>query len=285
MILITGASGRVARRTAALLAGRPLRLMSRNPDHVPRLDGTDIIHGDFNTPETLDAAFAGIATAFVVSGQAPPGQRALLHKNAFEAAARAGVQHIVYLSLKGSAPNSLYPYCRDHYASERFLAQTGVTRTVLRAAFYLDMFLGKFDPHGVIRGPGGNGRGAFVSREDTAQAAAAAVANPPGGILEITGPELLSVSDVARRLSAVAGKSLRYQPEPAEETRRRLSQAGAPELAQDLEVGWFQAIAAGEQEPLTGDYRRLTGRDPQGLETYLTAFPRLLDDLLAGEGR
>jgi len=279
MILITGASGRVARRTAALLGERPLRLMSRDPGNVPRLEGTEVVRGDFNDSKSLDAAFAGIATAFVVSGQAPPGQRALLHKNAFEAAARAGVQHVVYLSLKGSGPNSPYPFCRDHYASEQFLAQAGVPHTVLRVAFYLDMFLGKFDPQGVIRGPGGDGRGAFISREDTAQAAAAVVANPPGDILDITGVELLSVADVARRLSVVTGKALRYLPEPAEETRQRLARAGAPELAQDLEVGWFQAIAAGEQGPVTGDCRRLTGKPPQTLETYLGAFPGLLDPL------
>ncbi len=279
MILITGASGRVARRTAALLAGRPLRLMSRDPDDVPRLEDAQIVRGDFNDPTTLDAAFAGIATAFVISGQAPPGKRALLHKNAFEAAARARVQHVVYLSLKGSGPNALYPYCRDHYSSEQFLAQTGVAHTVLRMAFYLDMFLGKFDQLGVIQGPGGDGSGAFISREDAAQAAAAAVANLPGGILDITGPELLSVADVAHRLSVATGRVLHYRAESAEQTRRRLSQTGTPELAQDLEVGWFQTIGAGEQAPVANDYRRLTGKDPQTLESYLTAFPKLLDIL------
>jgi NAD(P)H dehydrogenase (quinone) len=285
MILITGASGRVARRTAALLAGRPLRLMSRDPQRAPKLEGAEVVRGDFNEPKSLDAAFAEIATAFVVSGQAPPGERALLHRNAFEAAARAGVQHVVYLSLKGSGPDSLYPYCRDHYASEQFLAQTGVEHTVLRVAFYLDMFPGKFDRQGIIRGPGGDGRGAFISRTDTAEAAAAAVANPPGGILDLTGPELLGVADVALRLSAVAGKALHYRPEPAGETRRRLSQTGALQLAQDLEAGWFQAIAAGEQAPVSGDFRRLTGKPPQTLEAYLAAFPELLDALHEAEPR
>jgi len=281
MILITGASGRIARRTAELLAhrGSSLRLMSRNPDHAPKFAGVEIVRGDFKEPATLDAAFAGIVTAFVVSGKALPGQRALMHKNAFEAAARAGVGHVVYLSLKGTSSNSLYPFCRDHQTSEQFLAATGLPHTSLRIAFYQDMFIEKFDPHGVIRGPGGTGRGAFISREDTAWAVAAAVAKPSGGALDITGPELLSVADVARRLSAISSAALRYEEESAEEMRARLGRAGMSDEARDLEVGWFQAIAAGEQSPVTDTYRRLTGKDPQSPEAYFSAFPERLGAL------
>jgi uncharacterized protein YbjT (DUF2867 family) len=71
MILITGASGRIARRTAELLAerGASLRLMSREPDHAPKLANVEVFRGDFKQPTTLDSAFSGISTAFVVSGK------------------------------------------------------------------------------------------------------------------------------------------------------------------------------------------------------------------------
>ena len=82
-MLITGASGRVARRTAELLAGegRPLRLMTRTPQ-VPDLMGAEVVYGDFADPASLDRAFAGVTTALVVSAFAEPGQRARLHRNA-----------------------------------------------------------------------------------------------------------------------------------------------------------------------------------------------------------
>ena len=281
MVLITGASGRIARRTAELLAHRgiSLRLMSRNPGYVPKFEGVEIVRGDFKEPTTLEAAFAGIATAFVISGKALPGQRALMHKNAVEAAARAGVGHVVYLSLKGASSNSVYPFCRDHHASEQFLAETGLRHTLLRIAFYQDMFIEEFDPHGVIRGLGGAGRGAFISREDTAWVAAAVVANPPGGALDITGPELLNVADMARRLSAICGAALRYEEESTAEMCARLGRTGMPDEVRDLKVGWFQAIAAGEQSPMTDTYRHLTGKDPQSLEAYFSAFPERLGAL------
>src|ERR1700690_26423 len=100
-ILITGASGRIARRTAQLLAsqGCRLRLMTRHPLRAPTLPGAEIVRGDFAEPPTLQDAFEGIAAALVVSASGEPGQRARLHRNAFEAAARARVGHVVYLSL------------------------------------------------------------------------------------------------------------------------------------------------------------------------------------------
>src|ERR1019366_3522693 len=202
VILITGASGRVARRTAELLArdGHKLRLMTRSPRRAPMLAEVETVRGDFAEPGTLKDAFAGVSTALVVSASGEPGERARLHRNAFQAAARARVGHVVYLSLQGAAPGSKYPFSRDHYLSEQYLFAAGLPCTVLRNAFYIEMFLEKFDAEGVVRGPAQQGRGAFVSREDVARTAAAVLRKQPGGIYNVTGPEALSVADIARRL-------------------------------------------------------------------------------------
>ena len=267
VILITGASGRIGRRAAEFLAhdAHRIRLMTRDPGRAPQLPGAEIVRGDFADPATLDQAFAGIRTALVISGSGKPGERAILHRTAFQAAARAGVRHLVYLSLEGAAPDSRYPYSRDHYLSEQFLADAGPPFTVLRNAFYLDMFLEKFDSHGVVRGPAKQGLGAFVSREDAARTAAAAVRNRVAGVYDVTGPDALSVAEVARRLSALTGRELRYQE----------GDAGPDELSS----GWYEAIAAGELARVTDTVRQLTGNPPLRLEEYFKQFPRLLEKL------
>src|ERR1035438_2368170 len=225
MLLITGASGRIAQRAATLLAQRKLglRLMTRTPEQAPKLDGAEVVRGDFAVPATLDDAFAGVSAALLVSGSGKPGERARLHRNAFEAAARARVKHVVYLSLQGGSPTSKYPFSRDHSLSEQYLAATGLPHTVLRNAFYLDMFLNKFDDEGVMCGPANETRGAFVSREDAARTAAAVLADPPGGTHDVTGLEALSLADVAVRFSALIGRQLHYQPESVACARKRLS--------------------------------------------------------------
>jgi uncharacterized protein YbjT (DUF2867 family) len=278
VILITGASGRVARRTAELLAGEghKLRLMTRSPQRAPKLREVETVRGDFAEPATLNEAFAGVSAALVVSASGRPGERARLHRNAFEAAAHARVGHVVYLSLQGAAPDSKYPFSRDHSLSEQFLFAAGLPCTVLRNAFYLDMFLENFDAEGVIRGPARQGRGAFVSREDVARNAAAALRRQPGGVYDVTGPEAVSVAEVARRLSALVGRQLRYEDESADAARERLGRLEPSAWRVDLSVGWFEAIAAGELERTSDTILRFTGTAPLTLEGYFRAFPELL---------
>src|ERR1700721_3158854 len=106
----------------------------------------------------------------------------LLPRNSFEAAARARVQHVVYLSLEGSSPESKYPYSRDHALSEQYLAASGLPLSVLRNASYMDRFPNMFNAAEVIRGPAKQDRAAFASREDCARVAAAVLDALPGGI-------------------------------------------------------------------------------------------------------
>jgi NAD(P)H dehydrogenase (quinone) len=287
LILITGASGRVARRAAELLAseGNCLRLMTRSPPCAPKLAGAEVVRGDFTHLAGLDDAFSGVSAALVVSASGKPGERAEHHRNAFRAAARARVEHVVYLSLQGAAPDSKYPYSRDHYQSEQYLIAEGLPCTVLRDAFYVDMFLEKFGAGGVIRGPAQQECGAFVSREDVARTAVAALRERPGGIFDVTGPEALNVAEVTGRLSRLVARELRYEDESAVIARARLSRLEPLAWQVDLSVGWFEAIAAGELRPASDTVLRLTGTAPLGLEDYFRAFPELLQPLRPGEER
>ena len=280
-MLITGASGRVARRTAELLAnkGQALRLMTRTPQRVRTPSRAEVVYGDFADPASLDKAFAGVTTVLVVSGSAEPGKRALLHRNAFEAGARARVQHVVYLSLQGASPNSKYPFSRDHALSEQYLAATGLQFTILRNAFYMDMFLDMFDITGLIRGPAKHGRAAFVSREDCARVAAAVLIDSPGGTYDVTGPEALSLTDVAGRLSRIVGRALRYEDESVESGREWRSRLGEPAWRVELSLGWHEAIAAGELDRTSDTVLRFTGKNPLDIEGYFSAFRDLLRPL------
>jgi uncharacterized protein YbjT (DUF2867 family) len=281
IILITGASGHIGKRAAELLAQQnvKMRLMTRSPEKAPNLPGSLVVPGDFQDKPSLARAFAGITAALVISGKAQPGERARLHNNAFHAAATAGVKHLVYLSLKGTSPESVYPYCRDHYESEQFLAASGVPFTALRGAFYMDMLFSKYDEDSVIRGPAGDGRAAFIAREDTARAAAAAILGSPRGILEVTGRQMMSLDEASCRLSEIMDREYRYERETPEQTRRRLSATDMPEWAKEAEVNWFEAIAKGEQAPPTHGYQRLTAMEPLNLEQYCSTHPDVLDEL------
>lgn len=281
IVLITGASGHLGKRAAELLAQQDvtLRLMSRSPDKVPQREGAQVVPGSFEDPASLSHAFAGITTALIISGKEKPGERARLHNNAFQAAATAGVKHIVYTSLKGAAVDCVYPFCGDHYESERLLAASGVPHTILRNAFYMDLVFEKYDERGVLRGPAADGKGAFVSREDAARAAAAAVLSKRSGVIEVTGRETISLDDVSCRLSEITGRESHYENEPAAAMAERLRRSDMPEWRQELEVKWFEAIAAGEQAGASHGYQRLTAIQPLNVEQYCTEFPNVIEKL------
>ncbi len=285
-ILITGASGNVSARVAALLAAGStaprLRLMTRAPHRAPVLPNSEVFEGDYADPASLQAAFVGIGVAFVVSGYAAPGERALLHKNVIDAAVLAGVQHLVYLSFQGAAPDSKFPMARDHYETERYLQASGMPYTALRDNLYMDLVPEMFNSEGVVRGPAGNGSAAFVAREDVARVVAAILLNPGkhSGAYDVTGPDALTLSEVASRLSALAGRELRYIDEPVEDGRVWRRALGAPEWEVDTWLGSYEAIAAGELRDVSDTVERFTGRPAIDMESYFRAHPELLAPLL-----
>ena len=283
MILVTGASGHVGGRAAALLAERgcDLRLMSRRPSAGTVPDVGPVVQADYAEPDTLDAAFENVDVAFLVSGYAEPGTRAQLHKNAIDAAARAGVRHLVYLSFQGAGPDSAFPLSRDHHQTEQALAASGVAYTALRDNLYLDLIPELFGPDGVVRGPAGDGTVAWVSREDVAQTVAAALANPAAhaGTYDVTGPEALSLTETAARLSGFLGKELRYEEESVDEGRAWRRQLDVPEWEVETWLGSYQAIAAGELAEPSDTVERFTGQSPARLDDYFAEHPGLLEPL------
>ena len=176
--------------------GKELRLLVRNPNKLSDFPEAEKVTGDYGDVESLDRAFTGVSSAFIVSGYAEPGERAKLHRNAFQAAQRAGVRYVIYLSTLGASPDSRFPMSRDHYESEHFLKATGVPHTILQDSYYSELAVQMFNDEGVMKGPGGRGKVSWVGREEIAEAAAKLLASNTRNETKALQPEPLF--DVAR---------------------------------------------------------------------------------------
>jgi NAD(P)H dehydrogenase (quinone) len=275
LILVTGATGKIGSCIAVNLErlGKKIRLLARDPNKLSGFPHADKLKGDYGNVESLDRAFAGVLSAFIVSGYAEPGKRAKFHRNAFDAAQRAGVRYLIYLSTLGASPGSRFPMSRDHYESEQFLKATGVPHTILQDSFYSELAVQMFNEEGVMKGPGGQGKVSWVGREEIAEAAAKLLASdrPLLGTFPMTGPSALSLSETAALLSSLKQRTFRYEDEPVEAAREWRSKLGAPAWEVDTWVGSYEAIAASEFEAVDPALATILGRPASDLETYLAA--------------
>ncbi|MBO0985865.1 SDR family oxidoreductase [Rathayibacter sp. SD072] len=273
-IAITGATGAVGGRVARELAdaGLPLRLLVRDPSRAPELAGAQVVRSTFAEP---GASLVGVRLLLMVS--ASENERRLAeHRSLVAAAAETGVEHVVYTSFAGAAHDAVFTLARDHAATEDALRDSGMGWTFLRDNLYLDFLPDMLGEDGAIRGPAGTGRAAVVAREDVARTAAVILRSPDehrDALYELTGPEALTLDEVAATLTA-AGRPAVFVDETLEEAYASRQRWNAPAWQLDAWVSTYTAIAAGQLEHVSGDVERLTGRPPLSLAGFLAREQR-----------
>lgn len=272
-LAVTGVTGTVGRLTAALLAAEdlPLRLLARSPERAPHLPGAVAVRCSYGDRKTARAALAGVETLFMVSA-AENAERLAEHRAFVDAAAEAGVRHLVYTSFFGAAPDATFTLARDHYATEEHIKEAGIPHTFLRDNLYLDFVENLVGDDGVIRGPAGHGRAAMVARADVARVAATVLRHPErhrDTTYDLTGPEELTLAEVAEKLSRHLGRAISFHDETVEEAYESRRKWPAPQWQYDAWVSTYTAIAAGELAGVSTAVKRITGRRPMSLDEYL----------------
>jgi uncharacterized protein YbjT (DUF2867 family) len=266
---ITGATGRlggrIARRLAA--AGVAQRLLVRDLSRAPELPGAHAAQASFADTEAVTAVLTGVRTALMVSASESP-NRLEEHFAFIDGAVRAGVEHLVYISFFGAAPDCTFTLGRDHYATEQRIRASGLRFTFLRDNLYADFMPAMVGEDGVIRGPAADGRVAAVAQDDIADAAAAVLRSPAehaGATYSLTGPEALTLDEVARILTTTTGRSISYHAETVPEAYASRAVYAAPDWQVDAWVSTYTAIAAGEVAEVTDDVVRLSGHPAASL--------------------
>ncbi|QMW66292.1 SDR family oxidoreductase [Mumia sp. ZJ1417] len=260
---ITGASGHVGGMTARHLAdaGLPIRLVVRDPSRAPSLLGADVAVASYDDGDACLTAFEGVDTLFLVSAT-ESADRVQQHQTAIDAAVAAGVRQVVYLSFAGAGADATFLLARDHGATEEYLKATPLEWTFLRDNLYTEA-LRAFATDGAIRGPGGQGRVASVSQVDVAAAAAHVLADPTGHVgraYTLTGPEALTLGEVAALLSEATGVPVTYVDETIEEAFASRAHYGAPRWMVEAWISTYTAIRDGELAHVTSDLPDLLGR-------------------------
>jgi NAD(P)H dehydrogenase (quinone) len=287
-VLVTGASGNLARRAIAHAYEkyRPQRLIlvTRKPEAVAEFvaRGAEVRFGDFDDPASLRTAFAGAERVLLVSNT-DLAKRNEQHGAAVEAAAAAGVKHVVYTSIIGADPPNPAVVAPGHYFTEQAIRQTGMKWTFLRNSLYADYQLPEAQKaigSGKIVHNRGNGRVAYVARDDCADVAATVLME--GGhenvTYDVTGPHAFTAPELASLYGELGG--VKIEPVNLDDEAFINGIVGASGSGDDharygaeLVASFGRAIREGYLSNCTDVVAKITGRAARTLREVIA--PRL----------
>jgi NAD(P)H dehydrogenase (quinone) len=287
-IAITGAAGHLGRLTAQLVldrgAAEDVVLVTRRPDDLLDLAqrGAAVRFGDFDAPASLSAAFAGVDRLLLISVDVL-GNRVAQHTAAIDAAAAAGVGHVLYTSGLNAGSELPLVVSHDHGATEQAIRDRGLRWTALRMGLYAESQVAaaaRAVASGHLVHNNGEGATAYVSREDCAAAAAAALAGEghEDRVYDITGPELVTQAQVAALAAEISGRPVEPVAIDDEEATQNLMGVGLPADTAKAIASFGTAIREGVLEVLSTHVEDLTGRPPHSLREVLVAHRSELEE-------
>ncbi|WP_367124689.1 NAD(P)H-binding protein [Streptomyces phytohabitans] len=281
MIGITGASGPLGRATTEFVLKTvdpsQVVLTTRRPEALADLAarGVQVRRADFEEPDTLGPAFEGVDRLLLISTDAV-GARLAQQQDAIEAAVKAGVSHIVYTSVPEPVPGNPAAVVDDHAGTEQALRESGARWTSLRNNLYAHMQVATVEQaaaSGRLVTNNGAGAAAYVTREDCAAAAAAVLTR--GGYedqaLDITGPEAVTVQQLAALAKEFGGRDVEVVEVDDEAYTAGLTEHGLPEPVARVVASFGASIRGGHLAHVSGAVAELTGTAPTPLAEVVRA--------------
>lgn len=240
MILVVGATGSIGREVVRLLVerGLPFRALSRDVERarsLPGWQGIDVVAGDPAQPESLGAAFQGVDKVVLIPPSGPAWN--VGEKNLIAAAQHAGVKYIVKISTVGVDPAAPSMSQSFHAQGEEQLAKSGIPHTILRPNSFMQNFLvfyaAGIRATGVLYQCTGDVPTAMIDTRDIAAIVVRLLTEEghAGKTYELSGPESLSYTQAAQKLSAATGRDIRHQDLPPEVFQQGMISAGLPDWA------------------------------------------------------
>ena len=166
--------------------------------------------------------------------------------------------------------------------TEEHIRNSGLDFTFLRGNVYMDVLSWIVGSDGVIRGPVSDGRVAAVARDDVAAVAVSVLLGEghSGVTYGISGPESISMYQVAEFFSRASGRNIAYHPETIEEAYEARAHYGASGWEVDGWVTSLLGVANGEMDVVSDAVLALTGHAPMALSVFLRRYPESYRHLL-----
>jgi uncharacterized protein YbjT (DUF2867 family) len=281
MILVTGSSGTVGTELLKQLTAKGAKVRAAYHSRKPATPGVEAAKVDLSTGEGLDAALAGCDTVFLLTGGVP--DQTAAETRAVEAARRKGVRRVVKLSVWGATEPD-FSFAKIHRPVENAIEQSGLAFTLLRPNGFMQNFVtydaDTIKSQGAFFHPAGKARISQIDARDIAAVAVKALTTSgkehEGKAYDLSGPEALTYEQCAAKLSAAAGKPIKYVSPPEDEYRKTLIGAGIPGGYADALLDLNRLYRADKASRVTTAVRDVTGRAPMTFDQFARDYAGML---------
>lgn len=310
-ILLNGVDGNFGGKAAAVLLDRyPHEDLIFTAPTAKGLEkykemGIETRIADFND-ENLSDAFAGADTMVLISMPFVGPKRRAAQKTALDAAVKAGVRRLVYTSIVGAGEEDIDTYeVNDHVWFEAYVKEQPIHYLFLRDSQYAEAMVSNYvnayeNTDNILANNMGDGKMAYISRDDCALAAAcAAMSDWEDRIIDVNGAELLTIGEYIAIANDVTGHNVQYKEINDEEMYAFFDSIGVPRTTEEMwaqtatnfpfcsdgMVTFGRAIRLGQMATFTNDFEELTGQKPltvrqmfEDMENHLIGSRTSTDD-------
>lgn len=242
-------------------------------ENLKRLPGVEIVEMDFEDPDSLHAAFTHVDKVFLLTPFTL--DQVQMAKTLIDEARKAGVKHIVKLSVIGADAKPSLQLGQWHHEVEQYIEESGISYTFLRPISFMQNYVNynadTIKEEGKFYGASGDGKMSLVDARDIAAVAVEVLTGEghEGKAYDITGPEALSNYEVAQLLSEVTGKQVDYIDLTEAAIKQGMTSSGMPDTMANAMVELYTLQKEGKLTQTTDTVEKIVGRKPHTMRQFL----------------
>lgn len=279
-ILVTGATGSIGSQVVSILKSKqvPFRAGVHSDSKAAALEnqGIEAVVVDLNSINSIEKAMRGIDKVFSLSPFVP--NLAELGKNIVKAAKSAGIKYIVRSSGLGADNPNAITLGRWHGEAEMAVEDSGIPFTIVRPGPFMQNYI-NFHAHtikqqGAFYGAQGEGKVSLIDVRDVAEVMVKVLTSGghEGRAYDITGPEAISNYEIARILTEITGRQIKYMDVPDGAVRKGMLDAGMPEELVNALMELISISRAGYVSAVIPTVESLLGRKPGTFRRFAEDF-------------